>query len=175
MRRLLVILILVCASARATAKEQWAFGLGMESRLQREVNPDFTGLTNTPQYYVKYNFLPWSALVEFGQEGRDSSSGSLHVQSSSRKLGVWGRYEFTGKNWAPFLSSGIGSYFDRVDTTFQSSRDERSGTRKFFGLSTGIGCTYWEHLLLEAEARLTSVEQNKEPVFSALFRLGFQI
>ena len=170
-----IVSTVIFLSAHAVASPRWGLGLGMESRMQREVNPDYANMKNVPQLYVKADFLPWAVLGEFSQEERRSSSGSLEIKSQTRKLGVWGRYEFTGPRWSPFLTTGVGEYFDRVETTFQSSHDSRSGMRGFWGLGAGVGVTYWERILVELEGRVNLIEQTKDPVFSALLRVGVQI
>jgi hypothetical protein len=170
------LIFLLLSSMPVMAAQDFALGMAMESRAQREVNPDFTDMRNSPQLYLKYRVLPaWFALGEISSESRDSSSGSLHVEAHSLKTGLWGRYEFTTLRWTPFLAVGFGEYFDRVSTRFQSSQDTRSGTRGYMGTGVGVGKTYWDILLLEAEGRVTFEEQTKDPVLTAILRLGVKI
>jgi hypothetical protein len=160
----------------ALAEPIWSMGLGVESRIQRDVNPDQNSLKNMGELYIKMRLHPWAVLLETAQESHDSGSGTLQVQTESTSFGAWGRYElhdFDG--WLSFVSVGAGSYFDKVDTSFQSSYNETFATRLFLGLGGGIGVVCWQHLSLELEGRVASVEQSREPVLSALLRLGYQI
>jgi opacity protein-like surface antigen len=153
---------------------QWAFGLGMESRVQREVNPDYANLQNTPELYARFRAHPYVALLEVGQQTHDTSSGSLSIRSQSTNVALWGRYEFLERAWTPFLSAGAGSYFDRVETHFESSSDARTGRRALIGAGAGVSATVWQNLLLELEVRASGVQNEKDPLLTSLFRVGFQ-
>lgn len=175
MRRFLILLGLVVSTAPAFAVT-WGAGLAMENRIQREVNPDYADMKSFGQLYAEVRFWPWALLIEGGSEAANSDSGTLHIQSATYSLGLWGRYEFYAPSrWSPFLSAGLGSYFDSVKTTFAGDIDNRTGTRGYFGLGAGIRKVLWSHLSLEAELRGQFVEDRKDPYASGLLRLGWQI
>ena len=158
----------------AWAGPDYAFGLGMESRFQREVNPDYNDMKNMGELYGKNRFWPWSLVVEAGQEGRESSSGSLSVRAESTSLQLWSRYEFR-EHWSPFLAVGLGDYFDRVETKFQGSTDVRNGTRNMIGFGAGMSTVFWRYLLVELEGRMALLQESRDPVYSVLLRIGLQI
>jgi hypothetical protein len=177
MQRLLTFgLIVLWSGATWASKPDLAMGLGLETRAQRDVNPDATTAKSTDEFYGKIRFFPWALEIETGREESASGSGSLTIKSESTLLGVWGRYEFAPPTMvAPFASLGMGSYFDVIDTSFAASHDRRQGVRKFMGAGGGLTMTLWDHLQMEIEGRIISLEETKDPVLSGLIRVGCQI
>lgn len=174
LRTVIALFVALLFHASAFARQEVAMGLAMESRVQREVNPDIGNLHSLGMVYAKWKFAQWSALFETGLEEHDSGTGSLNVKTETIGVGLWGRYDFYApdRGWSPFAGVGVGSYFDRVNADFQDSHEERSGTRKFAGLGVGVDATFWQHFLVEGEGRMNFVELSKDPVFSAIFRVG---
>jgi hypothetical protein len=173
--RILIFLSLLVAgsSALALTQSDFSMGFGMESRAQRDVNPDYVNPLYSGQLFAKLRLKPWDLVLETSRSERDSGSGSLRVHSESTLLGAWGRYEFTpDREWTPYAALGMGNYFDKVSTSFQDSQADRGGNRKFLGLSAGVSAIFWEHLIVEGEGRILSLEQSKDPVFAALIRVG---
>ena len=179
MRRTLIATVLALFTAPVFATPlQYSLGLGMESRLVKEVNPDYSNPQFAGQLYGKIRHWPWDLSVELTpQEKRNTASGNLSITSATTTLGFWGRYEFRApdRRWATFGSLGMGMYFDRVTTEFNGASDARSSRRGFAGLGLGFGTTVWNRLQLEAEARGASVEEREEMLFSVLLRAGIQI
>jgi len=177
--RALIFLSLILSGANCFAeasKLDMAMGFGMESRMQRDVNPEYNTQQNSGQLYAKLRFWPWALEIETGRSELDSGQGSLRIRSESTLLGLWGRYEFKDPGtFAPFASLGVGSYFDVVDTTFESSHDRRTGLRKFMGAGGGVSTVFWTHLQVELEGRVMTLEETKDPIFSGLIRIGCQI
>lgn len=174
MRPVLALMLLLMAPNLWAAPTVWSTGLGMESRMQREVNPDYVDMRNSGTLYAKARFWPMAALLEAAREDRDSHSGDLRIKASSMMLGVWGRYEFRDPDkWSPFAGLGAGQYFDQVQTSFGEQVDTRKARRGFMGVGLGLTKTYWQHLLLELEARAAAIQRRDQIQFSGLFRVGF--
>src|SRR3569623_324668 len=95
MWRSVVVLLLACANpAWALAKPDYALGLALEAREQREVNPDTNGARGIGQLYGLVRLRPAAVEIETSQDSSQTNSGSLSVKSQSTMLGVWGRYEY---------------------------------------------------------------------------------
>lgn len=162
-------------SAWADVSTALTMGLGMETRLQREVNPDYTSARFSGQLYAQVHQWPWVLALELTPTERHStSSGSLRVQSEVTVLGLWGRYEFLKpqRRWTTFATLGAGMNFDRVTTDFAGESDARTSRRNFAGAGLGFGGTLWKRLSLEAEGRMVSVEEREDPIFSLVLRAG---
>lgn len=165
-----VLFILPAASARPL----WTLGLGFEARLQRQVNPDFVESKGLPQAFARMSWTNWEVQVELAAENQESSAGALKITSHSQQISAWARYAFLEqKRWRPFADLGLGSYFDQVKSEFGSSSNEATGTRPLIGTGGGIFAVFWDHWLVEAQARLSVVRERKEPLMAALFRTGF--
>ncbi len=179
MRRTLTLVLFTLISAPAfAAPSTYSMGLGMESRLVKEVNPDYTNAQFAGQLYGTVRFWPWDLSVEVTpEEKRSAASGSLSITSQTTTLSFWGRYEFLAadRRLMPFASLGLGMYFDRVTTKFNGESDTRGSRRGFAGVGLGLTATLWKRLQLEAEARGSSVEEREEMLFSLLLHAGVQI
>ena len=176
MFKFIVLVTMLACSVGARAFPMWGLGAEMESRSARDVNPDYTGVHSVGGIFGKLSFDPWAALLEISREAHDSGSGSLSVHAQTTTVGLWGNYQFLlSETFRPFVSLGLGSYFDQVETKFQSSSASRGGRRLFIGAGGGVSSTLWQHLLLEAEVRVNSIEDSKDPVLSGVLRLGIQI
>jgi hypothetical protein len=177
MHRYLAALLILCSShAFAAANYKLAMGLGVESRLDNEVNPGYTDGRVAGQIFQELHFQPWTLAVELGYEQHSSSSGSYSIGKSTASLAAWGRYSFKQEDrWSPFIAAGLGGYFDKVTSTLDADRDVRRGRRIMVGAGAGITNLYWKYLLLEAEGRIAGVEQRRDPAFSLIFRAGVQI
>lgn len=174
MHRIVVAALLMFACAQVSARPTFGGGLGFELRIQREVNPDYAEAKGTPQLFAQMSFVNWGAHLESSLEKQSTSSGGLSVSSRSYNLGAWARYKFLAeKRWRPFASAGLGSFFDKVTSDFGAASNDSSGTRPYAGLGGGLAVVFWNHLVLESEARVTMVRERKEPMFSALLRVGF--
>lgn len=174
MSRIVILALFFSASAAAFARPQFGGGLGFETRMQREVNPEYAEAKSHPHLFAQMLFVNWGAHLEISNETQSSSSGVLVVNSRSLNTGVWGRYKFLEeKRWRPFASAGVGMFFDRVKSEFATAVNESRGNRPYLGAGGGVSAIFWEHLLLEAEARITGVRERKEPMVSALLRVGF--
>ena len=174
---LIVLMINLTAAFAASSASDFAMGVAMESRLEQNVNPDYAGTRFNEQLYGKIRFWPWAILLEGGLEGRESSSGSYHVKTQTSTVAAWPRYEFLAKErgWSPFVSLGAGVYFDRVSTQIESAQDTRISRRGLVGLGGGLTANLWRYLVLEAEGRISGVQERTEPLYSALLRIGVQI
>lgn len=174
MFRALTILTLALLSSFASAA-QYALGGGMESRLQKEVNPDYVEAKHVGGVFGKISFWPMAVVVEAAQQERESQVGGLKIKSSTNNFGLWGRYEFRDPGtWSPFAGIGAGLYMDKVVTSFEGNDDTRSGNRGFMGLGGGLTKTFWKYLLVELEARVATVQDRNDPFLSALLRAGVQ-
>lgn len=173
MFRTLVLLALTAHASPSLAAPSWTVGTGLETRFQKEVNPDYAEMKAIGQLFAQANFGVWAGHAELGHEVQESNSGALSITSKSLNFGLWGRYQFLTDQYRPFVSTGLGSYFDTVTTRFGASEDERTGTRPYWGLGGGISAVFWEHLLVEVEGRGALIRDRKEPTLAALFRAGF--
>lgn len=173
MLRYLIVLALHVPLVHAESDLHWSAGTGLETRFQKEVNPDYSDVQILGQLFGQLNLGRWLAHAELGHEERDTSTGLLAIETRSLNIGAWGRYQFQTEQWRPFVGTGLGAYFDTVKTTFGASEDERSGNRPYWGLGGGISAVFWNSLLLEAEGRGTLIRDRREPTFAALFRVGF--
>lgn len=160
------------------ARWHWGAGVGLESRLQREVNPGFARLTEVGQLFQQISFARWGVALEESLERRDSGEGALRVQTRSLGVTAWARY-FLGDSsglgrsgWKPYLGVGGGAFFDRVDSTYAGLRDRRSGNRPLIGGGGGLQGVFYDVLLFEVEARAVLVRDRREPLPSLLFRMG---
>ncbi len=172
-----VLIFNVSSVFAASSKPDFAMGMAMESRLEQNVNPDYAATRFNEQLYGKLRFWPWAVLLEGGLEGRESSSGSYRVKTQTGTVAAWARYEFipVTRGWSPFVSIGVGAYFDRVNTQIDTYDDTRSSRRGLMGLGGGLTASLWRYLLLEAEGRISGVQERKDPLYSALLRIGVQI
>lgn len=170
-----ILLIVFSMLSTAAARPQWGLGLGYEGRLQKEVNPDYMEVKSVYHGFVQARFHPWIAHLDLGYESGKDSSGGLTIASRSYSPSLWGRYEFLETRWRPFVGTGVGAYFDRVTSTLGSASDERNGRRLFWGLGGGLSATFWDHFLVETEARLAFIEDRRDPLLSLLLRLGVEI
>lgn len=172
----LVLAMTVGAAATAAEPSKWQAGVGMESRLQSEVNPDYEKLENVGLLFGRVNFDRIAAQLELGQQERTSSSGSLAVTTKTQMIGLWGRYKYLNLERAnPFVGVGAGTYMDQVDSEFEQSEDSREARRDFVGLGTGVGVPVWKVLDLEGEVRMGLIEQREDPLFSFLVRVGVRL
>jgi len=170
----LLIFAFIFILPEAFAAPRWTAGLGFEARLQRQVNPDFVESKILPQIFARLSWTNWEAELEGAVESSTSASGALKINSHSQQVSGWARYAFLEqKRWRPFVDTGVGCYFDQVKSEFSGTSNEASGFRPFFGAGGGIFSVFWNHLLVEAEGRLTMVRERKEPLLAALVRIGY--
>jgi hypothetical protein len=168
-----VLLLLFTLTAQAEASSISA-GLGLEARMQKEVNPDYIEGKTLGQIFAQVLWENWGLHVELGKEDHVTNAGAMTISSKSYNSGVWGRYIFRNTHlWQPFLGAGVGAYFDTVTSRFGNALDERSGVRPYVGANAGVSAVFWKYLLVEAEGRMTGVRDRKEPMLSALLRIGF--
>jgi hypothetical protein len=174
MRRLLIAAsLLVALQAQAEAPSISA-GLGLEARMQKEVNPDYIEGKTLGQIFAQAIWENWGLHAELGKEDHVTNAGAMIIGSRSYNAGVWGRYIFrNGHLWQPFLGGGAGAYFDTVTSRFGNALDERSGVRPYAGANVGVSAVFWKYLLIEGEGRAAGVRDRKEPILSALLRVGF--
>lgn len=152
----------------------WSAGLGVEGRLQKEVNPDFVEGRTVGMLFGQILFSRWGIHSELSVEDHTSNSGAMTIAAKTYSAGVWGRYIFINPfRWQPYVSLGLGANFDTITSRFGAVTDERSGRRYFAGTGFGISAIFWKHLLTEAEGKVVGVQDRKEPMISALFRIGF--
>jgi hypothetical protein len=171
-RSLISIFLFLFSLSAFAERPRLAFGLGLEARLQQEVNPDYAEVKTLGQIFAQSHFEKWSLHYELAYEKRESNSGALMITSRSYNSGIWGRYRFVNeRRWTPFVSSGVGAYFDKV-TSRWGVADERKGIRPYWGLGGGVSAVYWEYLLLEVEARGMLVQERIGPLAAALLRIG---
>ncbi|MBX3022591.1 MAG: hypothetical protein KF799_13040 [Bdellovibrionales bacterium] len=168
-------MLLVASMAEARVFKM-ATGLGLEGRVDREINPGFMEMRPVGVLFQQISFNRWSANLEFGYQKKDSGAGSLRVQSVSGSVAAWARYNLIqSEKWSPFASTGAGASFDRVTSSYSQESDVRRGTRWMGGLGAGIATVYWNYLLLEGEARASVVEDRPDPQFAFIFRAGVQL
>lgn len=159
----------------ASAEYQgFAAGLSLEARMQKEVNPDYIEGKTLGHVFGQVRFEKWRLHGELGQEKHTTNTGGLTISSKTVVAGAWGHYIFVNANrWQPFVSAGLGAHFDTVSSRFGNATDERSGKRLFGGTGLGIYAVYFKYLMVEAEGRIVGVQDRKEPMASALLRMGF--
>lgn len=151
-----------------------AAGLGIEARMQKEVNPDYVEGKTLGQVFARARFEKWTLNMDFAQEKHTTNAGGITIGTKTFIAGVWGQYIFVNENrWQPFVSAGAGANFDTVTSRFGSATDERSGVRYFGGAGIGISAVYFKYLLVEGEGRIVGVQDRREPMASALLRVGF--
>ena len=173
MRILALLLFSASLQAYALTQKDFSMVVAMETRANREVNPDYVNPKYSGMLFAKLRLRPWNILLEMSRSERDSRSGALHVNSESTRLAAWSRYEFLpDSSWTPFAAAGGGFYSDRVSTSFGQTTVNSSGKRGMLGLGAGISAVFWNHLTLEAEGRLESVEYARDPVLAGIVRLG---
>jgi hypothetical protein len=165
----------VVAQEEATSRFQSSMGVGLLSRVDREVNPDFREVHHMPELYGKLHKERWGLVLDLGHEKLDSSSGSMRIKHESTTLNTWARYDLDrNTNWAPFATAGVGLNLDRVTSSYGSAIDKREGHRGLLGMGAGLTGTWgkWE---AEIEGRLSFMQDRKDPEIAALFRLGYVI
>lgn len=155
---------------------QWALGLAVEARAQKEVSPEAYGTQAVAGLFAQARRAPWSALLELNQRGLRTRSGIYAVTSRTRTLGLWARYEpWDQGSWLPFVALGTGALFDQVQTTLGASDRVDEGRRLFVGGGVGLTRSFFERCVIEFEARAASEEQVPEPALSGWMRLGFYL
>lgn len=156
-------------------KNYFGLGLGLESRLEREVNPDFFQLQSLGHYYGILGRGIYSLLFELSRERQHSQSGAMAISTSTTSLAVWGRLELgSNTQWKTFATVGVGERVDKVSSVFESAADERSGVRKLLGAGIGISGIFWAHFQLDAEGRAIFIQDRKDPQLLALLKVGVQ-
>ena len=156
------------------AAPRWAGGLGIEALIEKNVNAEDTQSHALPQLFAQMQLTNWVAHLELGTFSKTTETSGIRVTQRTRSLGAWGRYSFLeNKRWRPFASLGVGSYFDQITSEYKTSSDERSGKRLNAGTGGGFSVTFWEHLYLDSELRVIVAQERKEPMLSALLRVGY--
>lgn len=168
----LLITLLLCFGASAEALD-YGVGLGVDSRVGKDVNPAYTSARSLGQLFGEVRFYPWTIALEYMRDTQTSSDGGLSIQRVSNSLGLWGRFGFLDPDgWSPYATVGLGTYLDRVTSTFAAERDERKGSRAFLGAGAGVAKTFFTYLLTEAEVRGLLVREQKDPGLALILRLG---
>ena len=178
MQLALVFLLIGGVSFSAFAQEQmrFSFGGGVEGRAEREINPEIVEAKALPHFYARSSMGRWSAGLESGYQKTETSSGGLKIRTRSIEFGIWGRYTFKDPfTTAPFVSTGAGMFFDRVEATFADQGEDRGGTRGFFGLGAGLSHPFAEHFQIEGELRVLAQNELEDPSVSAYVRLGVSL
>jgi hypothetical protein len=175
MLRYLSALLLICAAGATAWAEpvHYGLGLGLESRMQEQVNPTFYEARFVGNYSGQIRFWPMTVLIEAAYSQHESTSGAFSVTSETTTLGSWFRYEFNQPYaWSPFVTAGLGVNLDEVRSTYFDNQDVREGLRKFVGLGGGLTKTLMSHLMVEAEGRAEFIEDRKDVAYSGILRLG---
>lgn len=181
MLRSLMIFLIGLGSWTAGADEEGSrllasMGLGLFSRMDREVNPDFYELRHVPELYGKLRYARWGLILEVGHEEQESASGAMSITHESTMINTWGRYDLDqNASWAPFATAGVGLYMDQVTSSYGSASDERSGRRGLFGLGAGLAGIFLKRVEVELEGRLGFIQDRKDPQMAALFRVGYRL
>lgn len=172
MRALVFMLLWVASTASAL---DYGLGIGVESRLTKDVNPAFSSVSTQGQFFQEVRFHPWTLTLELGLERGESASGGLSIERSTVSAQTWARFAVLSfDTWAPYVGVGVGGFFDRVTTRLPGDEtDVRRGTRWMTGLGGGVTKTFFDHLLLEAELRASFVREQRDPGLSLLGRVGF--
>ena len=82
-RNLIFLILLMTSSSAALAAVRGSLGAGMETRMQREVNPDYMETKALGQLFGQIIFGKWVAHGELGEERQESRTGALSVSSHS--------------------------------------------------------------------------------------------
>lgn len=177
MLRFVILLALISIGTSLHAKTvRFTTGMGLETRVDREINPGFSEVRPVGQVFQQIHFHPWTLALEFGYQKKDSSAGALRIQAVTGLASAWGRYAFSdSETWAPFVGGGLGASFDRVTSSYGAASDRRRGIRYLGGVGGGITNVYWDYLMLEAEARVSLEEDRKDPMFALVVRAGVQL
>lgn len=174
LRPSLYLILFLFVQAASAEYQGVAAGLGLEARMQKEVNPDYVEGKTLGQVFAQVLFENWTLHMDFGQEKHVTNAGGITIGAKTYIVGLWGQYIFVNANrWQPFVSAGAGANFDTVTSRFGSATDERSGIRYFGGAGLGISAVYFKYLLVEGEGRIVGVQDRREPMVSALLRAGF--
>lgn len=168
-----IFVVISVISVTTQASTLGSFGAGLETRMQREVNPSYSEMKSLGQLFLQFDFGRWVLHSEVGEEEQDSQVGMLSVSSRTLNGGLWGRFQFRDEGlWIPYLGSGVGTYYDRVISEFGSARDERSGYRLYWGAGAGLSAVFAKLIFTEAELRGSLVRDRKDPLISAMLRVG---
>jgi hypothetical protein len=171
MRQLLILLAIFSLQVSAT---EWGMGMALQGRVQADINPDYYQTKALGQLFARARQVPWSVLLELGDERQHTSAGSYSIGSQSTSLGLWGRYEpWPEYAWSAFVSGGTGVFLDRMETQLGAERSVDHGHRFYLGLGAGISRQVWRQCLVELEARVQSIEQGRDPALSGLLRVGY--
>jgi len=149
-------------------------GLGIESRLQNQVNPDIYDLNSTPMIFQGLQFGHWTYLTEFGFERSTSRSGAFEVRRRSLLIGAWARYALENE-WMPYVSVGVGVLRHQLSLAFEGSMTERTGAQGRVGLGFGWEVMLTKNLVLGAEARAALIQDHREPQLSFFIGTGVHI
>lgn len=151
----------------------YGVGLGLETRLVKDVNPGYTSTRSLAHVFQELRLERFVFTVEVGYDKSEGSAGGLSIRRATVTATTWARYAFLDfDRWSPYVTVGLGSHFDRVTSSFADESDTRRGTRLMTGLGGGIAKTLWDHLLLEGEVRGVFVREQKEPGLSLILRVG---
>lgn len=171
-----LVLFLLSFGWTAMAAPKLGLGVGLETRLDRQVNPGYDDFRHQAQLFQQFQWFPYVLSLEFAYDQKQSSSGAFAVKTTTYAGGAWGRYVFYDPDrWSPYLAAGVGTNVDYVDTSLAKESDRRRGTRLFSGLGLGVSRVVWKSLLLEAETRATMIDGRRDPALGLLIRAGVEL
>jgi hypothetical protein len=177
MRHSLILLAFVLMSlmSQARAANDLTIGTGFESRLGRDVNPDYTSTTGFGELYASLAMHPWTALLEIEMAQQSSNLGNYSVANTYYTTMAWGRYEpWSGLTVSPYVGLGLGWQFNDTVSQFGTARDEGwNDGGGIAGLAIGVMTTLYQHWNIEAEMRVAKFEFVSEPTWSFLVRTGY--
>lgn len=154
---------------------------GFDIRLESTVNPEIkeplaAGILGFYFRYKEYGFLQ-----ELGYLKKSSSSGNFEISYQTFEFNQWAHYMIPnivprGRPIKPYFGVGLGLSQNRVKTTLAST--SRSDSSRIFvnaGAAGGLLIEASPRLDFIAEARAWKFEQKKDPMFSGLLAIRFQL
>lgn len=162
--------------AQAGAVVRMVTGLGVEGRMEAQVSPEFSDTRGVGQLFQRVQWNRWAVSVEVAQERSKTASGGFSVRTRTANVSAWGLYRVWGADsWSSFVDLGGGPAIDSVESQLGADVARRRGVRWRFGGGLGLNYLIWDRLLLEGEARMTGIQDRKEPAFSLLLRAGVSL
>jgi len=166
----LLALLLSCAKSLAADRRSgplaWEWKVDCTRGQSRLCDPKTWGC------FREWRFHPWPRRCSRPGRGHDTQSGSLHIQSQSTSMGLWGRTNFVKHLIGHRLQVRAPASFSIKSTpAFESSHYENFATRGFFWLGRRDGNDLLAIFIGGGGGRVAFVEQTARQFFCNL-RMG---
>lgn len=155
-------------------KWRLAASLGVDTRVQKQVNPEYNEPASKMLWTVMFQYSSWGLAAEYSSEQSRSNDGLYRIARESKTYSFWPSYEFeTRSAWRPFLTVGWGRHIDQITSTYRAAAVERMGERDFWAAGAGLRVAVFSHWLFEGQVRAERAQDRPRVHPSFLISTGF--